>query len=105
MKMPNILSNLNFWGIILVVLGALVLLLKNTLVGEHNKIYTNPWYKRYWWMGWRPFYKISPPLEKVERKIKLTRRVIVYGFIPPRYQLEILGFLLILIGAIFQIIE
>lgn len=100
--MASIPINLNIWSIIIGVLGALVLLLNNLFTGWHQKTLTNPWTKRYWWQGRRPFYKNTQTLKW---HFKWTRIVIVEGFIPPKYFWEIVGFLLILAGAIFQIIE
>jgi hypothetical protein len=91
-------------GIIAIAIGALILLLNNLFTGWHQKDYSQPWYKRYYWNGWRPLIKISPPSGKIEWKVRLTRKVLVYGPISPKYFWEIIGFLSILIGTILQII-
>ena len=96
--------NLATLGLIFTAFGALILLLNNILTGWHQRVYGQPGGKRYYWMGWRPLYKIGPPSGKIEWKVKLTRKVLVYGVIPPKYFWEIIGFLFILIGAIIQII-
>lgn len=90
-------------GLIFTLIGALILVLNTIFGGWHQKTYINSWKKRFYWMGWRPFFKISHPSGKVERKIKWTRKVIVNGFIPPKYMWELIGFLFILIGVILQI--
>ena len=90
-------------GIILDIIGALIFLIVNLSGLWHQKNYAEKWTKRYWWHGWRPFFKISPPLGRVERKIKLTRKVIVYGAIPPQHQWNIVGFLYIVGGSLLQL--
>ncbi|MBM3233999.1 hypothetical protein FJZ19_02800 [Candidatus Pacearchaeota archaeon] len=94
--------NLIVIGLIFTAIGALALFLKNFIfIGWYQKDYTKPWNKRYSWHGWRPFYKNTWTHKWV---IKLNHIVIVDGFLPPKDKLEILGFLLILIGTILQII-
>jgi len=91
---------LTITGLIFTLIGASILFL-NTIFGtRHQKIYTNSWKKRYWWMGWRPLYKNTKTLGW---KLNPKRKVIVYGFIPPKYSWELIGFLFILTGVILQI--
>ncbi len=98
------MTNLILWGLIFNFVGSLVLILV-TLFGKwHQKDYSKHWTKRYWWMGWRPIFKISPPSEKARWKIKLNHKVIIEGFIPPRHLWNSIGFLLISIGFLLQII-
>lgn len=96
---------LDIVGIISIVFGAFIILFNNIFTRFHQKIYGQPLGKGYWWHGWRPFLKITDPTSgKVTRKIKWKHVRIVYGAIPPKYQLEILSFMLILVGSIFQIV-
>jgi hypothetical protein len=95
---------LTMLGLIFTAIGALILMLNNLFTGWHQRVYGQSLNKRYWWMGWRPFLKITHPDGKIERKVKLDHKVIVEGFIPPKYFWEIIGFLCILIGTILQII-
>lgn len=95
--------DLKILGLISTAFGALILLLNNIFTGWHQRVYGQPLNKRYWWMGWRPFLKITHPSGKIERKIKWDHMATVEGFIPPKYKWEIAGFLFILIGTILQI--
>lgn len=95
---------LSILGLAFGLMGTLILLLNNIFTGWHNKDYGQPWNKRYYWNAWRPLIKITHPSGKIERKIKWTHKAIVYGFIPPKYRWEILGFLFILFGVILQIL-
>lgn len=94
--------NFGLIGLILMVLGAFVLCFNNLFTGFHQRVYRQKWNKRYWWIGWRPFYKNSQTLKW---QINWNHRVVVEGFFPPKYFLEILGFLLILSGTILQILH
>jgi len=96
--------NYSLTGLILTALGALVLTLNNILTGWHQRVYGQKWNKRYWWEGWRPFLKITHPDGRIERRIKWNHKTPVSWFLPPKYIWEIIGFLLILIGTILQII-
>ena len=93
--------NLTRVGLIFTAIGAFILLLNNLLTGWHQKINGQPLNRTYWWMGWRPFYRDT---ETKKIKIKWKRKIIIEGSIPPKYKLEILGFLCILIGTSLQII-
>ena len=94
--------NLVVLGLILDIIGVLILVIMSILSPWHGKREDLKfWQKRYWWNGWRPFYKNTKTLKWV---IKWNRIVFVDGFIPPRYKGEIIGFLFILIGFILQLI-
>ena len=90
-------------GLMLTALGALSLFLKNFIfTGWYEKNHQKTWDKCYSWYSWRPFYKNT---ETHKWMMKLDHKIIVDGFLPPKDKLEILGFLLILIGTILQIIS
>ena len=91
-------------GLIFDIVGVLILTLVAIFDYPHQRVFgEKEWWKRYWWQGWRPIFKISPPLEKSRWKLKWTHWVVVYGIIPPKYQWDIIGFLFILIGFLLQL--
>ena len=90
-------------SIILTFAGAFIFVLVSLFGVWHQKNYANHWTKRYWWMGWRPIFKVRPPNEKARWKIKLDSMVVRYGFIPPKHQWNIIGFLCVLVGFILQL--
>lgn len=97
--------NITTLGLIFTAFGALILFLNNIFTGWHQRAFgEKEWWKRYWWMGWRPLIRITHPSGKIERRIKWNRKVITSGFLPPKYQFEVIGFLYILIGTILQMI-
>lgn len=89
------------WGLSLDIIGVLILTLVTIINYPHQRIFgEKEWWKRYWWMGWRPFYKNTKTLSW---KVRLNRMVIVYGPIPPKHVWNIIGFLFILVGFLLQI--
>jgi len=50
-----------------------------------------------------PIFKTYPTGEKPKWNIKPKHKIIRYGPVPPRHQWNIVGFLLILIGFLFQL--
>ncbi len=96
--------NIIILGLILDIVGIFILTLVAIFDYPHQRVYgKNNWLKRYYWIGWRPFLRISPPSEKPYWKIKWNHMVIVYGPIPPKHQWNIIGFLCILIGFLLQL--
>ena len=92
--------NLGILGLIFDIVGVLILTLVAIIDYPHQRVYGQPLNKRYWWQGWRPIYRNTKTLKW---KIKLNSMVVRYGFIPPKHQWNILGFLLVLIGFLLQI--
>jgi len=91
-------------GLILDIIGIFILTLVAIIDYPHQRIFgEKEWWKRYWWQGWRPIFIVRPPNEKAELKIKWTRKVVVYGIIPPKHQWNIIGFLCILVGFALQL--
>jgi|SRR3989344_1358567 len=91
-------------GLIFDIIGVFILTLVAIIDYPHQRIYgEKEWWKRYWWEGWRPIFKVSPPNEKARWKIKLDSMVVRYGFIPPKHQWNIIGFLCVLVGFILQL--
>ena len=96
--------NLVVLGLVLDIIGVFILTLVAIVDYPHQRIFgEKKWWKRYWWLGWRPFLKIRHPSGKVERKIKWNYKVVVYGIIPPKHQWNIIGFLCVLVGFILQL--
>lgn len=96
--------NLVVLGLILDIIGIFILTLVAIFDYPHRRIFgEKEWWKRYWWQAWRPIFRVRPPNEKAEWRIKLNRKVIVYGIIPPKHQGNIIGFLCILIGFLLQL--
>lgn len=93
--------NLLMWGLVLEVIGVFIITLTAIVNPHHQKIYGQPINKTYWWNGWRPFYKNTKTLKWV---IKWNHKPVVYGMIPPKYKLDIIGLLFILIGFVLQLI-
>lgn len=97
--------NLTLWGLIFNFVGSFTLILV-TLFGKwHQKDYSKSWKERYWWMGWRPIFKVRPPNEKSRWMVKWKNHVVRYGFIPPRHLWNSIGFLLITIGFFLQLLD
>ena len=94
-------NNLILLGLILNFIGSSVLVFVSFFVGWYQKTHINSWRKKYWWMGWRPFYQDT---KTMKWKVKWSRVVIVDGFIPPRHLWNLIGFLFISIGFLLQII-
>lgn len=91
-------------GLIFDFFGVSILILVSLFGKWHQKNYTNHWTKRYWWMGWRPIFKVSPPNKKSKWMIKPKHKVVRYGFIPPKNLWNSIGFAIIGLGFILQII-
>jgi len=94
--------NLVILGLILDIMGVSILVFVTIWSPWHQRIFREKkrW-KRYYWSSWRPLYKNTKTLKW---KIKWSRKILVYGVIPPTYQLNIIGFLCILLGFILQLI-
>ena len=91
-------------GLIFDIIGVFILTVVAIIDPPHTRVFgEKEWWKRYYWSGWRPFLKIKHPSGKVERKIKWTYKTVVYGFIPPQHQWNIIGFVFILMGFLLQI--
>lgn len=91
-------------GLILDIIGVFILTLVAIIDYPHQRIFgEKEWWKKYWWQGWRPIFRVRPPNEKAKWRIKLTHWVIVYGLIPPKHQWNVIGFLCILIGFLLQL--
>ena len=70
----------------------------------HHRIHgEKEWWKRFWWESWRPIFKIHPPSGKSYWMVKWDSIIIRNGIIPPKYKLNIVGFLFILIGLLLQL--
>jgi len=96
--------NLAVMGLIFDIVGVFILVLVAILDYPHQRIFNEKeWWKRYWWQGWRPIFKIRPPSEKEYWRIKWTHKVVRYGFIPPKHLWNIIGFIIVLLGFILQI--
>jgi hypothetical protein len=94
--------NLEIFGLILNFIGSFILILI-TLFGKwHQTVYGNHWTKRYWWMGRRPLWKNT---ETHKWHFKWNHVVVVQGFIPPNHLWNSIGFLLIALGFIFQLVS
>ena len=88
-------------GLIFDIIGVFILTLVAIIDYPHTRIFgEKEWWKRYWWEGWRPIYKNTKTLEW---KIKLNSMVVRYGFIPPKHQWNIVGFLFVLAGFLLQL--
>lgn len=93
--------NLGILGLGFDILGVFILTLMAIFDYPHQRIFgEKEWWKRYWWQGWRPIYKNTKTLKW---HIKLNSMVVRYGFIPPKHQWNIIGFLFVLTGFILQL--
>lgn len=88
-------------GLILEIIGFFIITLIEIANPFYGKKYGQPLRKTYWWNGWRPFYKNTQTLKWV---IKWNHKPVVFGAIPPKYKLEIIGLLFILIGFGLQLV-
>ena len=96
--------NLAVLGLIFDIIGVFTLTLVAIFDYPHQRIFgEKEWWKRYWWEGWRPIFKIRPPSEKAYWRVKLNHKVVRYGVIPPKHQWNIFGFILILTGFLLQL--
>ena len=92
-------------GLIFDIVGVLILTGVAIFDYQHQRNFgEKEWRKRYRWQGWRPLFKISPPSGKTYWRIKWTCKVVRYGFIPPKHQWNIVGFLFVLTGFLLQLI-
>jgi len=93
--------NLIILGLIFDIIGVFILTLGVIIDYPHQRIFNQKeWWKRYWWQDWRPIYRNT---KTSEWKIKLNSMVVRYGFIPPKHQWNIIGFLFVLIGFLLQL--
>jgi len=96
--------NLVVLGLSLDIVGVLVLTLVAIFDYPHRRIFGREvWWQRYWWEGWRPIFRISPPSGKSYWIVKWKHKVVRYGFIPPKHQWNLVGFLFVLMGFLLQI--
>lgn len=91
---------LNILGLILGVIGGLIMAFAEAVTSHYGKMPNQPLKKRYWWNGWRPFYKNT---QTSKWMIKWNHRPVIEGMIPPKYKLLFFGAILILIGLALQI--
>lgn len=96
--------NLFILGLVPDIVGVFILTLVAIIDYPHHRNYGQPLSKRFWWIGWKPLFKIHPPSEKPKWKIKWNHRIVRYWVIPPKYQWNIIGFVCILVGFILQLI-
>jgi len=94
--------NLVVSGLIFNFIGSFILILVSLFGKWHQIKYDNHWTKRYWWMGWRPFYKNTKTLKW---HTNWNRKVIVEGFIPPKHLWNSIGFLFITLGFFLQLLN
>jgi hypothetical protein len=94
--------SLNATAIILGILGAFSLLVGSLYQEVSGGDMTKPWHKRYWWYVWKPWYINTKTLEW---KLKWNRVIIQDGFMPLKTKFEVLGFILILIASLFQLLD
>jgi len=93
--------NLIVLGLMLDILGVSILVFVTISDPWHGRREDLKWWKkRYWWNGWRPFYKNTQTLRWVT---KWNRKPVVHGIVPPKHRWNIIGFLFILIGFILQL--
>jgi hypothetical protein len=93
--------NFAILGLIFDIIGVFIITITEIVNPFHQKIYDQPLRKTYWWNGWRPFYKDTRTLKW---KMKLNHKPVVFGMIPPKYALEIIGLLFILTGFVLQLV-
>ena len=92
------------WGLIFDIFGVFILTLVAIIDYPHQRVHgEDKWWKRYWWLGWRPIFKVRPPNEKPKWRIRPKHKAVRYGFIPPKYVWNIVGFTLILTGFLLQL--
>lgn len=93
--------SLNVASILLTIFGGLSILIGSLYNEIGGGDLTKPWHKRRWWHVWRPFYKNTQTLKW---RVNWDRIIIHEGFISLKVKFEVLGFLLIVIGGIFQLL-
>ena len=95
--------NLIVLGLIFELVGALLIVLGTIAGPRHSKQFGREWWKRYYWIGWRPILRIRPPSEKSYWMIKPKHTGLRFGVIPPQHLRSIIGSILLLIGVMLQI--
>lgn len=92
--------SLDVAGILLITLGAFSILIGSLYHGIGGGDLTKPWHKRRWWYVWKPWYRNGQTHKLV---IKWNHLFMRDGFMPLKVKFEVLGFLLIVIGSLFQL--
>ncbi|MCK4649764.1 hypothetical protein KAT36_00890 [Candidatus Pacearchaeota archaeon] len=87
--------NLIVLGLSLDFFGVAILILVTLFGTWHQKVHTAKWSKKYYWEGRIFDFRKFPPR---------LRKVLKYGFIPPKHMWNSVGFLLIGLGFLLQII-
>ena len=65
--------NLVVLGLILDIVGVFILTLVAIINYPHQRIFgEKEWWKRYWWQGWKPIFRVRPPNEKAKWRMKLN---------------------------------
>jgi len=91
-------------GLVFDILGVFILTLVAIIDPPYTRIFNEKeWWKKYWWQGWRPIFKIRPPSKKAYWRVKLNHKVVREGVIPPKHKWNIIGFILILTGFSLQL--
>ena len=95
--------NLVVLGLIFDIVGVFIITITTIINPRYQRREDVKWWdkRRYWWNGWKPLYKNT---ETKKWCWNWKRKPIVEWIIPPKHQLEIFGFLLILIGFWLQLI-
>ncbi len=90
-------------GLILDIIGVFIITLTEITNPFHGRREDLKWWnkERYWWNGWKPVYRNTQTKKLI---LKWNHKPVVHGIIPPRYLLEIIGLLFVLIGFILQLI-
>ena len=89
-------------GLILDIFGVLLITMTEIANPRYGKVYGQPLRKTYWWNGWRPFYKNTKTLRWV---IRWNHKPVVWGIIPPKYKLEFIGIICLVVGFMLQLIS
>ena len=93
-------------GLILDIIGVVILTLVAIIDYPHQRVFgEDKGRKMYWWMAWRPIFKVCQPQEKPRWIIRFTHKVGKEGFIPPNHFWSIIGLILIMFGFCFQLIS
>ncbi len=93
--------NLGVLGLIFDIIGVFIITITEIVNPRFGKTYGQPLRKTYWWNGWRPFYKNTQTLKWIT---KWNHKPVVFDMLPPKYKLEIIGLLFILMGFVLQLI-
>ena len=100
------MANLFVIGWILNIIGVGIITSVSIINPRHQRIHNeDKLWKRYWWQGWRPIFKVYPSNEKERWMIRPKNKVVRYGFIPPTQQWNIVGFLYILSGLLLHLFD